>query len=118
MPVAGTMDVPAYPLDANGWPRLGGIGSLVAGELEARTGFETRITVLGHVQRGGSPVAADRVLATRLGEAAVDQAAQGSWGCLVGQRGERTVSTPLAEVGAGARVVPEDRWRIPQVWCD
>jgi phosphofructokinase-like protein len=116
-PVPGTMQIPDYPLDANGWPRLGGIGSLVAGELEARTGFETRITVLGHVQRGGSPVASDRVLATLLGEAAVDQAAQGSWGCLVGQRGEHVVTTPLAEVGNGARLVPEARFRIPQVLC-
>jgi ATP-dependent phosphofructokinase / diphosphate-dependent phosphofructokinase len=118
VPVAGTLDVPDYPLDANGWPRLGGIGSLVAKALEARTGFETRITVLGHVQRGGSPVAADRVLATLLGEAAVDHAAQGDWGCLVGQRGEDIVTTPLAEVGSGARVVPEIRWRVPQILCD
>ena len=118
VPVPGTMEVPDYPLDANGWPRLGGIGSLVAAEIEARTGFETRITVLGHVQRGGSPVAADRVLATLLGEAAVDQAAQGAWGCLVGQRGEQMVPTPLAEVGGEPRTVPESRWRIPQVLCE
>jgi ATP-dependent phosphofructokinase / diphosphate-dependent phosphofructokinase len=118
VPLAGTMDVPDYPLDPNGWPRLGGMGSLVAAEIEARTGYETRITVLGHVQRGGSPVAADRVLATLLGEAAVDRAARGEWGCLIGRRGEQIVTTSLAEVGGAPRVVPEARWRIPQVLCE
>ena len=98
-PVPGTMDVPDYPLDPNGWPRLGGIGGLVATELARRTGYESRITVLGHVQRGGSPVAYDRVLATRLGVAAVDEAVAGGWGRLVGVVGERLVTTPIAEAG-------------------
>ncbi len=117
MPAPGTMEVPAYPLDANGWPRLGGIGSLVAAELGARTGFETRITVLGHVQRGGSPVAYDRVLAMRLGEAAVDRALAGGWGALVGVRGDEVVATPIAEVASGPRTVPPERWRVSEVLC-
>ncbi|MGZ8630162.1 MAG: 6-phosphofructokinase [Actinomycetota bacterium] len=117
-PVDGTMEVPDYPLDPNGWPRLGGIGSLVAQELAARNGVESRITVLGHVQRGGSPVAYDRVLATRLGIAAVEEAARDGWGSMVGSVGQEIVTTPIAEVGRSPRVVPEALWRVPQVLCD
>jgi ATP-dependent phosphofructokinase / diphosphate-dependent phosphofructokinase len=117
-PVGGTMDVPDYPLDGNGWPRLGGIGGLVAAELAARTGVESRITVLGHVQRGGSPVAYDRVLATRLGIAAVERAAAGGWGSMVGSIGREIVASPLDDAARAPRVVPEERWRLPQVLCD
>ncbi|MET0801447.1 MAG: ATP-dependent 6-phosphofructokinase [Actinomycetota bacterium] len=117
-PVHGTMEVPDYPLDPNGWPRLGGIGSLVAQELEARIGVESRITVLGHVQRGGSPVAYDRVLATRLGIAAVEKASRGGWGTMVGMAGQEIVTTPIAEVAKAPRLVPEALWRLPQVLCD
>jgi len=117
-PVPGTMDVPDYPLDENGWPRLGGIGSLVARELAARIGVESRITVLGHVQRGGSPVAYDRVLATRLGIAALEEAARGVWGVMVGMIGQRLVTSPIAEVAAAPRTVPETLWSLPQVLCD
>ena len=87
VPVAGTMNLPEYELDENGWPRLGGIGQLVAAEIQGRVRTETRVTTLGHVQRGGSPVAFDRVLATRLGVAAVDEAIEGRWGNLVGLYG-------------------------------
>ncbi len=118
IPREGTMSVPDYPLDENGWPRLGGIGGLVAEELAARTGSESRVTVLGHVQRGGSPVAFDRVLATRLGVAAVDEAMAGRWGNLVGVEGEDIVTTALATVGATPRIVPAERWGIPQILCD
>ena len=76
-PVPGTMNMPDYALDENGWPRLGGIGRLVADEIQRLSRSETRVTTLGHVQRGGSPVAFDRVLATRLGVAAVDEAMAG-----------------------------------------
>jgi 6-phosphofructokinase 1 len=117
MPAPGTMAVPAYPLDENGWPRLGGMGGLVAAELAKRTGYETRVTVLGHVQRGGSPTAFDRVLATRLGIAAVDAAEAGRWGVLIGLRGPELGETPLAVVGAGANRVPEERYAIPEVLC-
>jgi 6-phosphofructokinase 1 len=117
MPVAGSMLVPVYPLDDNGFPRLGGIGSLVAAEIERRTGFETRVSVLGHVQRGGSPLAFDRVLATRMARAAVDLALEGAWGTLAGLAGDEIRPAPLAEVAAGSRTVPEDRWAIPEVLC-
>jgi len=118
MPAAGTMALPDYPLDANGFPRLGGIGTGVADQIGRRTGYETRVTVLGHVQRGGSPCAFDRVLATRLARAAVDEAAAGRWGTLVGLRGTEIGTTPVAEVAAGSRLVPEVLWRIPEVLCD
>jgi len=117
MPVEGTMDTPDYPLDENGFPRLGGIGSILATEIGARTGFETRVTVLGHVQRGGSPVAFDRVLATRFARAAVRAAAEDRWGSMVGLRGEEIRSEALDQVASGTRRVPDDLWRIPEVLC-
>jgi ATP-dependent phosphofructokinase / diphosphate-dependent phosphofructokinase len=116
-PVAGTMEMPEYALDDNGWPRLGGIGALVADEIHMRTRSETRVTTLGHVQRGGSPVAFDRVLASRLGVAAVDQAIEGRWGNLVGIRGADIATTPLVEIGARASVVPPERFSIPEIVC-
>jgi len=73
--------------DAFGHPRLGGIGVTLEGEIERRTGFETRVTILGHVQRGGTPVAFDRVLATRFGVAAMDAVAGGRFGMMVRDRG-------------------------------
>lgn len=118
VPLPGTMDVPDYPLDENGWPRLGGMGSLVARELAERNGVESRITVLGHVQRGGSPVAFDRVLATRLGIAAIEEAARGGWGNMVGMVGRQIATTPIAEVGAAPRTVPDELWSLPQVLCE
>jgi 6-phosphofructokinase 1 len=117
MPVPGSMELPEYELDANGWPRLGGIGRLVADEINLRTRSETRVTTLGHVQRGGTPVAYDRVLATRLGVAAVDHAIAGRWGNLVGVRGAEIRTTPLIEVGARASVVPPERFGIPEILC-
>ena len=116
-PVPGSMELPGYALDENGWPRLGGIGRLVADEINLRTRSETRVTTLGHVQRGGTPVAFDRVLATRLGIAAVDHAVAGRWGNLVGIRGADIQTTPLVEVGARASVVPPERFSIPEILC-
>jgi 6-phosphofructokinase 1 len=83
--------------DAFGHVRLGGIGVALEREIEARTGFETRATILGHVQRGGSPVAYDRVLATRFGVAAVRAVAGGRFGVMVALRGTAIVEAPLAE---------------------
>ncbi len=117
VPIPGAMAMPDYALDENGFPRLGGIGAVLAGEIGRRTGFETRVTVLGHVQRGGSPVAFDRVLATRLARAAVDAAAEGRWGTLVGTHAGEIELTPIEDVAAGSRTVPETLWRIPEVLC-
>jgi 6-phosphofructokinase 1 len=116
-PIPGTMTVPEYALDENGWPRLGGIGTLVADEIHRRIRSETRVTTLGHVQRGGSPVAFDRVLASRLGIAAVDEAISGRWGHLVGVRSGDIVTTPLAEVGARPSLVPPELQQIPEILC-
>jgi 6-phosphofructokinase 1 len=116
-PIPGSMTIPEYALDENGFPRLGGIGAALAGEIGSRTGFETRVTVLGHVQRGGSPVAFDRVLATRLARAAIDEAAEGRWGMLVGSHAGEIGTTPIEDVAAGSRTVPEALWRIPEVLC-
>ncbi|HWF31225.1 MAG TPA: 6-phosphofructokinase, partial [Solirubrobacteraceae bacterium] len=83
--------------DAFGHARLGGIGVALEGELERITGYESRVTILGHVQRGGTPIAFDRVLATRFGVAAMDAALSGRFGAMVGLRGTEIVETPLAE---------------------
>ncbi len=93
-------------LDEFGHRRLGGIGHWLEREIEERTGFETRATVLGHVQRGGTPTAHDRVLATRFGLAAIDAAHSGNWGEMVALRGTRIQLVPLAEAVAELRTVP------------
>ncbi|MBF6620422.1 MAG: 6-phosphofructokinase [Patulibacter sp.] len=84
--------------DEYGYERLGGIGAALAEELEAATGYETRTTVLGHIQRGGTPTATDRVLATRYGVAAAEAVIDGAFGTMVALRGTEIVRIPLAEV--------------------
>ncbi len=83
--------------DAFGHARLGGIGVLLEREIEARTGYETRVTILGHVQRGGTPVAFDRVLATRFGVAAMEAVAAGRHGTMVALHGTEIVTVELEE---------------------
>jgi 6-phosphofructokinase 1 len=98
VPREGTLQVrEGTTTDAFGHARLGGIGVALEGEIERRTGYETRVTILGHVQRGGTPVAFDRVLATRFGAAAMDAAIAGRCGVMVGLRGTEIVEVPLAE---------------------
>jgi len=92
-------------IDAFGFERLGGVGYAFGAELERLTGFETRVTVLGHLQRGGTPTAFDRVLATRFGVAAVDLAAAGRFGEMAALRGADVVGVPLAEACAEVRGV-------------
>jgi phosphofructokinase-like protein len=92
-------------VDAFGFERLGGVGYVFGRELERLTGFETRVTVLGHLQRGGTPTAFDRVLATRFGVAAVDLAAAGRFGEMASLRGSAVVGVPLAEACAEVRGV-------------
>ncbi|MHB8220814.1 MAG: 6-phosphofructokinase [Acidimicrobiales bacterium] len=84
-------------VDAFGHMRLGGIGAWVASQIEERTGYESRVTALGHVQRGGTPTAYDRVLASRFGTAAVDAVHAGAFGTMVALRGGRIVRIPLEE---------------------
>ena len=102
----GTMEIVAGGKDEFGHERLGGIGQRLEREIEQRTGFETRATVLGHIQRGGTPTAFDRVLATRLGLAAMDGANAGQWGNMPALRGTRVELVPLLEAVAELRLVP------------
>jgi 6-phosphofructokinase 1 len=97
-PREGTLQtVGASGTDAFGHARLGGIGVTLEGEIERRTGYESRVTILGHVQRGGTPVAFDRVLATRFGVAAMDAVAGGRFGRMVGLRGSEIVEVELQD---------------------
>jgi 6-phosphofructokinase 1 len=94
--------------DEFGHVRLGGIGQVLAREIERRTGFETRSVVLGHIQRGGSPSAFDRVLATRYGIGAIDMVHRGEFGSMVALRGNNIVSVPLVEAINKTRLVDQD----------
>ncbi len=111
MPKEDTMSLTAGQLDEFGHPRLGGIGHRLEQEIEQRTGFETRATVLGHVQRGGTPTAFDRVLATRFGLAAIDAAHDGAWGMMAALRATQIELVPLAQAVAELRTVPVDEYR-------
>ena len=88
---------PTKDSDEYGYPRLGGIGAALATELESQTGYETRVTVLGHVQRGGTPTSTDRILATRYGAYAYKLAKAGEFGKMAAIRGTEMVAIPLAQ---------------------
>jgi ATP-dependent phosphofructokinase / diphosphate-dependent phosphofructokinase len=109
-PKEGTMTVQTGAVDEFGHPRLGGIGYALEREIESRTGYETRATVLGHVQRGGTPTAFDRVLATRLGLAAITAAHAGEWGMMAALRSTKVVMVPLADAVAEVRHVPVEEY--------
>ena len=104
------MEVISGDQDEFGHARLGGIGQRLEREIGERTGFETRATVLGHIQRGGTPTAFDRVLATRLGLAAIDAAHERRWGVMPALRGTRIELVPLAEAVAELRTVPPEEY--------
>lgn len=99
-----------HGLDAFARPRLGGIGQLLAPTIEKRTGIETRSTTLGHIQRGGVPSASDRVLATRLGVAAVDAVHDQDWGRMVAVRATEIVRVDLDEAVGLLKTVPQYRY--------
>ena len=88
---------PVKESDEYGYPRLGGIGAALASELEERTGYETRVTVLGHVQRGGTPTSTDRVLASLYGAQAYELAKAGEFGQMAAIHGRQMTAVPLAE---------------------
>jgi 6-phosphofructokinase 1 len=111
-PEEGTLDVAEGDKDEFGHVRLGGIGHRLEREIEQRTGFETRAVVLGHIQRGGTPTAFDRVLATRLGVAAIDAAHEGRWGMMPALRGTRIELVPLTEAVATLRTVPPEDYEV------
>ncbi len=104
----GSPEIQNHAKDEFGHARLGGIGNLLAHEIEHRTGFETRAVVLGHIQRGGTPTAFDRVLATRYGVGAIDLVHAGNFGTMVALRGTDIISIPLSEAIKGTRVVSQD----------
>ncbi len=103
-------------LDAFGHVRLGGVGHWLEGEIERRTGKETRATVLGHVQRGGTPTAFDRVLATRFGLHAIDAADAGEWGTMTALRGTEIKLVRLTEATAELKTVPEEMYAEAEVF--
>jgi ATP-dependent phosphofructokinase / diphosphate-dependent phosphofructokinase len=115
-PREGTMEVMGGERDEFGHERLGGIGQRLEREIEDRTGFETRATVLGHVQRGGTPTAFDRVLASRLGVAAIDAANDGSWGMMPALKGQAIELVPMGEAVKDLRTVPDDEYRVAEVF--
>ncbi len=102
--------------DAFGHVRLGGIGSIIAREIEHRTSIETRVTVLGHVQRGGTPTAFDRILATRYGVAAIDLVHEGKFGRMVSLRGNQIIDVPLADAVASLKTVDKGLYDIAKVF--
>jgi ATP-dependent phosphofructokinase / diphosphate-dependent phosphofructokinase len=109
-PKEGTMTLTQRAVDEFGHARLGGIGQVLEREIEDRTGYETRATVLGHVQRGGTPTAFDRVLATRLGLAAIDATHNGLWGMMTALQSTEITLVPLAQAVAEVRRVPVEEY--------
>lgn len=112
----GSMELQSGELDAFGHVKLGGIGNWLAGEIEKRTGFETRVTTLGHVQRGGTPTAFDRVLATRFGIAAIDAVHEGKWGMMVALRSGSIVCVALEEATAELKLVDDELYDVAKVF--
>jgi ATP-dependent phosphofructokinase / diphosphate-dependent phosphofructokinase len=115
-PLGGVPSADEEQLDAFGHVRLGGIGHWLEGEIERRTGKETRATVLGHVQRGGTPTAFDRVLATRFGLHAIDAADAGKWGTMTALRGTEIQLVQLTEATAELKTVPESLYSEAEVF--
>lgn len=96
--------------------RLGGIGSVLAYEIERCTGIEARVTKLGYVQRGGSPTPYDRVLATRFGVKAYEMVLAGQWGHMAALRGNKIISVSLAEAVSGIKQLDEDVYQVAEVF--
>jgi 6-phosphofructokinase 1 len=107
-PEGGQMVVQRIIKESTDQLRLGGIGQQLAGQIEDRTGIECRVTVLGHLQRGGSPSAFDRILGTRFGVKAVELAAAGQFGRMVALKGLNVESVPLQEAVGSLRLVSPD----------
>ena len=102
--------------DEFGHVRLGGVGDALAREIEERTGYETRVTVLGHVQRGGSPTPRDRVLATRYGLKAAELVLASSWGRMAALHGDTIVDVSLQEATAELKTVPPEWYDVAKAF--
>src|ERR1019366_8998770 len=111
----GAASVANAQTDAFGHPRLGGVGVALGAEIEARTGYETRYTILGHVQRGGTPTAFDRVLATRFGVAAMDAVRGGRFGEMVALRAGEIVLLELADALRTPKLLDSKLFEIASV---
>jgi phosphofructokinase-like protein len=115
-PAEGTMHLASGEVDAFGHVRLGGIGDVLAKEIEKRTGSEARAVVLGHIQRGGTPTAFDRWLATRFGLHAIDAAHEKDWGKMVALRGTNIVRVDISEATASIKTVDLALYEEAQVF--
>jgi phosphofructokinase-like protein len=115
-PLDGQMVLHNQELDAFGHVRLGGIGQWLAQQLESKTGKEARTVVLGHIQRGGTPTAFDRVLATRFGLQAIDAVHEADFGKMVALRGTDIVRVPLADATRELKTVPVERYTEAEVF--
>ncbi|MGH3035883.1 MAG: 6-phosphofructokinase [Gaiellaceae bacterium] len=102
--------------DQFGHVRLGGVGDVLAREIEERTGYETRVTVLGHVQRGGTPTPRDRILATRYGLKAADLVQAERWGVMAALQGDAVVDVPLREAVAELKTVPPEFYDVAEAF--
>jgi phosphofructokinase-like protein len=117
VPIEGSIALASREVDQFGHVRLGGIANTLAEEIEKRTGFETRVTILGHIQRGGTPTAFDRVLATRFGIAAIDAVHDGDFGQMVALRAGQIVRVDLAEAVSELKTVdPELLHHVAEVF--
>ncbi len=113
-PKEGTLSIKPDEYDEYGHIRLGGIGNLVAREIEGRTGYETRVTILGHVQRGGAPTAHDRVLSTRFGVEAIDTVHDKGFGQMVALQSNQIIRVKLADAVAELKYVSPQLWETAQ----
>ena len=117
VPREGTLALASREVDQFGHVRLGGIANTLAEEIEKRTGFETRVTILGHIQRGGTPTAFDRVLATRFGIAAIDAVHDRAFGQMVALRAAEIIRVDLAEAVSELKTVdPELLHHVAEVF--
>src|SRR4051794_24139211 len=112
----GTLSSMSQGKDAFGHERLGGIAVGLEREIEERTGYETRMTILGHVQRGGTPNAYDRVLGTRFGVAAVDAATRGDHGKMVALRGTEVLTVPLSDALSEPKLLDPELYETAEVF--
>jgi 6-phosphofructokinase 1 len=116
MPDEGSEQTLNQEVDAFGHVRLGGIGDWLGRQIEARTGKEARTTVLGHIQRGGTPTAFDRVLATRFGLHAIDAVHNGNFGVMVALRSTDIITVPLIEATETLKTVSPELYAEAEVF--
>jgi 6-phosphofructokinase 1 len=115
-PAGGTLSTAGVDVDAFGHARLGGVGQVLAAEIEKRTGYESRAVVLGHIQRGGTPTAFDRVLSTRFGVAAIDAVHDGAFGQMVALRAGEIVRVPLSDATGALKLVDPELYDVAKLF--